>query len=194
VNLSADESKAALRHRVLTARASVGDLAAASAAVCRRLDHLPELAAARCVVGYAAFGSEVSVDPSLRRLLQAGVTVCLPWVEGDDLGISAVADLADLAPGWRGVREPPPATRRPLRPVRVDAFVVPGVAFDPSGNRLGYGGGHFDRLLARARRGAVVIGVALDEQVVARVPREPHDRPVDVVVTPTTTHRPPTQD
>lgn len=186
-----DDEKNSLRTRLLAAREAVGPLGDASDAVARRLRSLPELAAVRTVVGYAATSREVSIDAALGELISAGVVVCLPWVDGRNLGIGAVADLEqDLAPGWRGVREPRPDRRRPLRPNAVDVVIAPGVGFDRSGNRLGYGGGHFDRLLGKLRRDAVVIGVALDEQVVTSIPVEPHDRPVDVVVTPTTTIRP----
>ena len=184
------DQKNALRGRLLAARESAGDVQAASEAVCQRLTRLPELAGIRAVVGYAATAREVSVDPALGRLLAAGVTVCLPWVAGQDLGLGQVDSLDDLEPGWRGVREPAVSRRRPLRPGALDAALVPGVGFDLAGNRLGYGGGHFDRLLGRLRRGAVVVGVALDEQIVDTLPTEPHDRPVSVIVTPTRTLRP----
>ena len=180
-----------MRARLIAVREAVSDLSAASTAVCARLDRLPELAGRRAVSGFAATEREVSIDASLRRLLGDGVTVCLPWVQGPDLGMSAVADLdADVLPGYRGVREPIAERRRPLRPAAIEAAIVPGVGFDAAGNRLGYGGGHFDRFLARLPRGAVVVGVALDEQVVEAIPVEEHDRAVDVLVTPTRTLRP----
>lgn len=180
-----------LRRHLIALRDAAGDLSGASAAICARLDRLPELAGRQVVSGYAATPRELSIDASLRRLLDDGVTVCLPWVQGLELGMSAVADLAaDLAPGWKGVREPVPDRRRPLRPSALQGAVVPGLGFDPAGNRLGYGGGHFDRFLGRLSRGAVVIGIALDDQVVDAIPVEPHDRPVDVIVTPTSTLRP----
>ena len=185
------DQKSDARERLLAARRSVGDLAGASEAVCRRLTRLPELAGVRAVVGYAATAREVSIDAALDRLLAAGITVCLPWVAGHDLGLGPVDNLGeDVEPGWRGVREPAEGRRRPLRPSALDAALVPGVGFDLAGNRLGYGGGHFDRLLARLQRGAVVVGVALDEQIVAALPTESHDRPVSVIVTPTRTLRP----
>jgi 5-formyltetrahydrofolate cyclo-ligase len=103
---------------------------------------------------------------------------------GEDLAIARVRDLAaDLAPGWRGVREPRSSGRRPARVERLDAAIVPGVAFDRRGHRLGYGGGHFDRLLARLRPAAVAVGVAFDTQLVEEIPTEPWDRAVDFVVT-----------
>lgn len=183
--------KNALRSRLLAARARTDDLAAASAQVCRRLGVLPELAAAGVVAGYAATPEEVSIDQALQRLIDSNVVVCLPWVDGPLLGMSVIEDLrADLAPGWRGLREPVPSRRVPLRPSAIDVVLAPGVGFDPAGRRLGFGGGHFDRFLARLRRGAVVVGIALDEQVVDEIPTEPHDRNVDVLVTPTRTLRP----
>lgn len=143
------------------------------------------------VLGYTATAQEVSIDEVLRALLTEGVRVCLPWVNGRDLAVGSVTDLdTDLAPGYRGVREPRPDRRAPLRPDALDALLIPGVGFDERGNRLGYGGGHFDRLLGRLRRGAVTIGVALDEQIVESLPTEPHDKRVDVIVTPTRTLRP----
>lgn len=189
VNNAVDEQKQAVRQRLLAARGAVGARADAAAAVCDRLAQLPELVGVQVVAGYAAHGSEISIDDALRRLLANGVTVCLPWVQGSGLGLGAVGDLDDdLAPGWRGVREPC-LPRRPVRPQALDAVLAPGVGFDARGNRLGYGGGHFDRLLGRLRRGIPVIGVAFDEQVVTRLPVQAHDRPVDVVVTPTRTLR-----
>lgn len=189
VGEAVEQQKQVLRRRLLAARSSVGARHAAAAAICRRLAVLPELVAARVVLGYAAHGDEVSVDAALRQLLADGVTVCLPWVEGPVLGLAAISDLdADLAPGWRGLREPR-LPRHPVRPHALDAVIAPGVGFDPAGNRLGYGGGHFDRLLGRLRRGVPVIGVGLDEQVVTQLPVASHDRPVDVIVTPTRTFR-----
>lgn len=190
MNSGRNTDKERLRERLLAARDAVGPLAEASAAVTHRLATLPELAVVKTVLGYAATKREVSVDAALEALLARGTTVCLPWVDGTALGVAVVTSLSALEPGWRGVREPPAAGRRPLRPSALDALVVPGVGFDATGNRLGYGGGHFDRLLARVRRDAVVIGVALDEQVCGSIPTEAHDRRVDVLVTPTRTVRP----
>jgi 5-formyltetrahydrofolate cyclo-ligase len=180
------EAKAALRRRLLDARAALpaDARAAASARVVAQLSVLPELAGARAVLGFAAFGSEVNVDAWLRTLLGRELGVFLPFVDGSDLGIARIDDLdADVAPGWRGVREPRALGRRPARPDRVDAAVIPGVGFDRHGARLGYGGGHFDRLLARLAPGTPVVGVAFAAQVVRRLPIEPHDRPIGVLVT-----------
>ncbi len=180
--------KAALRRRLLRARAQLRPAARAAdaATACRTIADLPSVIAARAVLGYAAFGSELRVDALLEALLAGGIAVHLPWVDGDELGVARVSGLTDdLVPGWRGVREPAADRRRPVRLNTLDVVVAPGVGFDFGGRRLGYGGGHFDRLLSRLRPGAVVIGVAFDEQVVDVVPTQAHDRAMDVVVTPT---------
>jgi 5-formyltetrahydrofolate cyclo-ligase len=189
--MAPEAEKSTLREVLRGRRLTGGDLAEATAAVCGRLLRLPELAGVQLVAGYAATPSELAIDDALRALAAQGVTVCIPWVDGQRLHLAAVGDLAaDLAPGWRGLREPRPERRQPVRPARVDALIVPGVGFDRHGHRLGQGGGHFDRLLGQTRRGAAVIGVTFDECVVDEVPVQPHDRSVDVVVTPTRTLRP----
>lgn len=179
-------TKAMLRSSMLAARATlpVAKRMAASAAIRRRLTDLPELRGARAVLAYAAFGAEVDLDPWVEALLAARIGVFLPWVEGSRLEIARVSDLrADLVPGWHGVREPRAIGRRRARPDRLDAVVTPGVAFDRSGRRLGYGGGHFDRLLTAVRPDTLVIGVAFELQLVDLVPTDPHDIPVGMVVT-----------
>jgi 5-formyltetrahydrofolate cyclo-ligase len=187
------ERKAALRERLLAARAglSASWRAEASAVITAAVRGVPEVAGARTALGYAAIGSEVDLDPLLRAWLADGVAVHLPFVDGDDLGIAPVVDLdADCAPGWGGVREPDPARRVPADPQTLDVAVAPGVGFDESGYRLGYGGGHFDRLLARVPAATPTVGVAFSAQVVEELPTGPHDVPVDVLVTEEGVRRP----
>jgi 5-formyltetrahydrofolate cyclo-ligase len=155
---------------------------AAADAVTEALLALDELGEPGPLLLYAAFGDELRVDQAIDRLLRRGVTVCLPRVDGAEVDVVPISSLGDLVPGWRGVREPPPGTPA-IPPTALRAAVVPGLAFDTRGNRLGYGGGHFDRLLARLDPAAVVIGVAYDLQVVDALPAEAHDRPVQVVRT-----------
>lgn len=185
--------KAGLRSRLLAVRAGLATPYRddASAEICQLLLTLPEVAEARALLGYASFGSEADIDTALATLAARGVGVFLPWVDGETLAITRVRDLdADLAPGWRGVREPRASDRRPARPDRLHAAVVPGIAFDRRGWRLGYGGGHFDRLLAQLAPGTPKVGVAFATQIIEQVPSEPHDVRVDLVVTEEGVHRP----
>lgn len=159
---------------------------AASARIRALVMNLPEVTATRAMLAFASTGTEVDLDPLLRGQIEAGVQVLIPWVEGPVLLLAAVRDLDDeLAPGFRGVREPRPGARRAVTPERVDVALVPGVGFDRHGHRLGYGGGHFDRLLATLRPGTPLIGVAYACQVVEEIPVEGHDVAVDALVTET---------
>lgn len=182
--------KALLRDRVRRARDDLrADLhASRSRSVAKRLLTVPEVASARVVVAFHPHGSEVDVTPALHALLERGAELLLPWVEGPDLALSRVRDLGTLIPGWRGVLEPDPRARSAVTPGSADVVIVPGLAFDRRGGRLGYGGGHIDRLLA-ATAPAPVVAPALSLQVVDAVPREPHDLPVDVLVTEDAVHR-----
>jgi len=142
---------------------------------------LAEIERAAVVLAFASFGREIPTDPLLDRLLTAGKAVVLPYVDAADgaMRAAAIRSLDDLVPGYRGIREP--AERVPA--AVAEAAVVPGVAFDSRGGRLGYGGGFYDRYLEDIASGVPVIGLCYDVQVVEEVPVEDHDRLVDIVVT-----------
>jgi 5-formyltetrahydrofolate cyclo-ligase len=181
------DRKAALRTSALSARRELtrGERQQASAAVVDRLRRLPELRGTGTVLLYAALADEVDVAGLVAPLREAGVRTLFPRVRGDDLEMVAAADLLTLTLGYRGIQEPVgPA----IDPALVDAAVVPGVAFDLRGTRLGHGVGHYDRLLARLPGRCARIGVCFSCQLVPTVPREAHDQPVDVVVTERAAH------
>lgn len=184
-------SKALLRDRSARARAGLPlrSRETASRVVAERLLTVPEVQTARVIAAFHPHGSEVAIQPALAHLLDRGVELLLPWVEGQQLQLSAVVDLGALRPGWRGVLEPDPGTRRPTKAGDVEVAIVPGLAFDLDGGRLGYGGGHIDRLLARLGSHVTVVAPAFAIQLVESVPREPHDEPVDVIVTEHAVHR-----
>lgn len=180
--------KSALRTSARAARAamSVAERAAASTRIVARLERMPEMRRARTVLLYAASRAEADPAGLLPHLHVRGIRTLYPRVRDDHLELIAVDDLTSLQAGYRGIAEPAGAATGPSA---VDLAVVPGVAFDPAGGRLGQGGGHYDRLLAAIPRAALRVGVCFACQVVPRVPREPHDAPVDVVVTERVTHR-----
>lgn len=180
--------KAALRRAVRVARDELAPLervTAAGAAV-ERLRQLPELRGVRVAALYTAHGNELDVAGLADELRARGVTTGLPRVHGDELELVATTAAAALAAGYRGIREP---AGPGLHLDTVEVVVLPGTAFDPVGGRLGRGGGHYDRLLARLPATTVRIGVGFACQLVPRVPREAHDEPVDLVVTDRVVHR-----
>jgi 5-formyltetrahydrofolate cyclo-ligase len=187
--LSLHEAKRAMRGAIIAAR---DGLAAATReragrAIGERLRALPSFRAARCILATLPFRGEWDTRPVLAAALAAGKKVALPRVNDAArmLDLHTVADLAaDTMPGYRAIPEPRPERPR-LDPAAVDWVLVPGVAFDPEGKRLGYGGGYYDRLLALLRPETARVAGAFDLQVVPRVPAAPHDLAVDVVVTET---------
>jgi 5-formyltetrahydrofolate cyclo-ligase len=133
------------------------------------------------VLGFAAFGGELPTDPTMAAILAAGKRLLLPYVDGTSLLAAEVATVDDLAPGYRGIREP--IERTPLDPAVASVVLVPGVAFDGRGRRLGYGGGFYDGFLAGLPSTTRRIGLCFDLQVVDAVPAGARDEPVHAVIT-----------
>lgn len=180
--------KAALRRATRMARdqQSGPQRHLAAAAAVARLRRLPELRRAHVVALYAAHGAELDVGVLVEDLRDRGATTALPRVQDHDLALVATTAATPLEVGYRGVAEP---RGRRVDLASVEVIVVPGLAFDPVGGRLGQGGGHYDRLLASLPAGTVRIGVGYACQLVPRVPCEPHDAVVDIVVTDRAVHR-----
>ena len=182
------ERKRALRAAALAVRRQLrpAERARASVELSRRLEALPELRPVRTALLYAPAPEEPDLTPLTAALRGRGVTTLLPRVRGEHLELVATTSSHQLVSGFRGILEPP---GRAEDPRIVDAAFVPGVAFDLHGGRLGQGGGHYDRLLAELDESVVRIGVAFACQIVPAVIREPHDEPVDLVVTERAAHR-----
>jgi 5-formyltetrahydrofolate cyclo-ligase len=184
-------AKQALRGRVLAQRDDLPaeTRVADSHAISARVEALPSLALAQTVVLTLPFGSEWDTRPLAARALSAGKRVIVPRVDrvARMLRLHAVVDLdVDVVAGYLGI--PEPRESLPIvEPFAIDWVLVPGVAFDAAGRRLGYGGGFYDRLLPLIRATVPRIVGAFDVQIVDEVPAGPHDQRVDAVVSPTRT-------
>ena len=181
------DAKRAVRERTLALRDALpADVrAAATAAIAERIIALPSFAAARTVLLTLAFRSEWNTLPLVRASLGSGKTVALPRVNQDArmLVLHAIGDPdKDIAPGYMQIPEPR-LECRVIAPEAVDWVLVPGVAFDVAGRRLGYGGGYYDRLLPLLPPGATRVAGLFDLQLVARVPAAPHDLAVGTIIT-----------
>jgi 5-formyltetrahydrofolate cyclo-ligase len=190
--LSGDaDTKREMRAGARRARAalSADARAEASDAVANAALDLPEVAAARSVLAYAALPEEIDPAPLVHALRGRGARVAYPRVCGP--GVLALhwtgADDA-LAPGHAGILEPAPDSPW-ASPDDFDLVIVPGVAFDTECGRLGLGGGFYDAFLPTLPADTVAVALAFDEQMVDSVPCEEHDARVDYVVTPAATHR-----
>ena len=153
----------------------------ASLALCRALDALPELCGAKTVFGYAAVGSECDLGALYEALARRGAVLAFP-AAGPDGQMEAFVPGGALVPGRFGIPAPDPACSRRLPPEEIDAVLVPCAAFDGDGNRLGRGGGYYDRYLARCPQAAAIL-TAFEAQRLPRVPREAHDLRFSLLVT-----------
>ncbi len=175
------DDKATIRKRMRMVREMVDDHLLRSVQLWAALAALPEFQRAATVMAFKGFGSEPDTDPLFARLAAEGKRLLLPRI--DDGAIVVCDGNGPMARSRIGVDEP----QGPALPVdQVEFVVVPGLAFTPDGYRLGYGGGFYDRTLARlrAKQPVVAIGLAYDEQKVDEVPVEAYDQRLDWVLTP----------
>jgi 5-formyltetrahydrofolate cyclo-ligase len=151
-----------------------------------RLLALPELARAATVAGFSALPEELDPAAALAALRRRGALVALPRVTSASprLRFHRAPEAADLLPGPFGILEPD-AREPEIAAEALDVILVPGIAFDAQGRRLGFGGGYYDELAGAVRRGgrALLIGVGFDFQLVERCPSGETDAILDGVVT-----------
>jgi 5-formyltetrahydrofolate cyclo-ligase len=177
------QAKRELRKQILAERDAMppSERAAKSEAIAERLLGTSEAIEARTVLAFWSFGTEVDTTPLLERLVAEGTTVALPRIEQGELVPMLYTPGEPMAETSFGAMEP--ASGRILHPDELELVVVPGVAFDRAGGRVGYGAGYYDRLLAHTGSDASNVAIAFALQVVDEVPRGRFDRPVEAVVT-----------
>src|SRR5919198_3128198 len=136
-----------------------------------------EFKSAKVVGAYYAFGSEVKTDMIIERARALGKKVALPSVEGENLAFYELSSGKYLVNGRFGIMEP-----LPYGPVdRIDMFIVPGIAFDKKGYRVGYGKGYYDKFLVK--RKVFSIGLGYSFQLIERLPTVEHDKKLDAIAT-----------
>lgn len=189
------------------------DRLAGAAQIFRNLERFPKFTDAQTIAVYLDFGFEAPIRPFLPRLFErAGRVVAIPrcvgrelefyrldaprflaadsesddgdFLDRDAFSPERVFRLTDLTSGAFGIWEPLPNPTRLVAPDAFDLVLVPGLAFDLDGGRLGRGAGFYDRFLATLPKTTRLIGVALDEQIVEKTPRDAFDLPVDALATP----------
>ena len=181
--------KRSVRSRLLDVRAqrSVAERAAAGRALCRVALAVPEIDSARQVCCYVAIGAEPDTGPLMEALRNRGIRVLLPVLLPDgDLNWAVYQDENALRPGPRGTRSPSGPALGIDAISSANAVLVPGVAVDRSGVRLGRGGGSYDRALARVAGSArpFTAIVLYADEIVEELPHEVHDQRVDAAITP----------
>jgi 5-formyltetrahydrofolate cyclo-ligase len=180
--------KRTLRQSIIAGRAALPeelhqDL---SRKITARLLQLEAYHSVHTVMGYMHFGAEFISEPWLRQVLSDGKQLLLPRVNQSSrqLEVYRVEDLdAQLEPGAYGIREPLPEHCVPAELNELEFMLLPGVAFARNGARLGYGGGFYDKLLAKLTHRPVLVGAAFALQLVDGIPMEPTDQRIDWLVT-----------
>ncbi|WP_224985147.1 5-formyltetrahydrofolate cyclo-ligase [Geomonas agri] len=155
-------------------------VASLSLALQQRFLDLSEYQAAKSLVLYAPIHHEVDTTAVAVAALAAGKKLLYPAVVGNDLQFCQVEALAELVPGRYGIPEP---QGEGYDPAQADLIVVPGVAFDLCGRRIGYGKGYYDRSLHRLEGSGKLVAFCYDFQLLQEIAGEPHDVTMDLIVT-----------
>ena len=182
------EEKKALRKDVLSRCELLPheDVAAFSGSISEKLFALPEYQAAKTIMFFVNFNKEVVTLDMIPHSFSHGKRVIVPKTVQKErrMILSEIFDVKeDLAPGLWGILEPKKDKLRPVDAKEIDFVVVPGVAFDEQGNRLGYGGGFYDRFFNDLREGVPLVAVTYELQMVPQVPVAEWDRQVDIIIT-----------
>ena len=136
---------------------------------------------ARCLALYSAIHNEVSTDEIVGQALDSGKCLVFPRVSGEDLEFVLIESPSELVSGAFGVKEPKSCNLVPVE--KVDLIVVPGVAFDQRGHRLGYGRGYYDRALAKCQSHCMKVGFAYDFQLLTTLPAAKYDQALSALMT-----------
>ncbi|MBM7866143.1 5-formyltetrahydrofolate cyclo-ligase [Heliobacterium gestii] len=178
--------KQSLRQSALQGRSALTseEIEGKSRFIVDRLLAMPAYAAASTVMIYVDFRQEVLTGEILSQSLRLGKTVAVPICQPATRHL--IAGRIDRYPddlrrGTWGIMEP--VSMKPVPPAAIDLVVIPGVAFDRLGNRLGYGAGYYDRFLPSLRADAQKIALAFDLQIVKEIHPDDHDIPMDQIIT-----------
>jgi 5-formyltetrahydrofolate cyclo-ligase len=179
-----DDLKATLRREALARRDALSvDVRAAAAQAIAARPFPVAVPPGAIVSGFMPMKSEINPLPLMRKLADAGAGLALPTVagKGKPLTMRAYTFGESLASGVWGIREPGPGARQ----VDPDILLVPLLAFDRRGHRIGYGAGYYDMTIAglRARKTVLAVGIAFATQEIAQVPITPRDARLDLVLT-----------
>jgi len=185
MELSVEKLKTVFRDNLKKQRAEVTPEAAQDAAqsLWYQLKSDPQFQKAKRIGAFSSVGSEISTLPMLEGILSSGKELYLPRTEKGQqlLQFHPVTDLSTLKPGLFNIPEPPAKTA--IAPSHIDLLLVPGLAFDNRGHRLGYGNGYYDRFMKIISPDCFTLGISYSFQIIDKTPNSDHDIPVHAVLT-----------
>lgn len=170
--------KKELRKQLITKRKSMHneEFERKSLNICNKLLNSSQYLKSKVIYCYYSVNKEVDLLPFIKQALDDKKIIAFPKVKGKDMLFYTIRHLEELEPGYFNIPEPPETTPAP----KGDLIIVPGVAFSKKGERLGYGGGFYDRFLDG--NSIYTIGVAFDYQIMDSLPTEEHDKQLDEII------------
>ncbi len=183
------QRKTVIREQAHAARNQLANKDELSQGICQSFMALPEYGAARTVMFYVDVRSEVRTRHSLPEALQSGKRIVVPYCVNNELELFLLTSMDELAIGMYKILEPRPDLRelpeKKIQPKDLDLIMVPGVAFDKTGARMGHGFGYYDKLLQHARPEAPLVALAFECQLFPEIPTQAHDIFMDKIITET---------
>lgn len=182
------EKKASLRKTLRAKRRALGaeEIELASRTVCEKLVRLDEFKSAELILAYMPSKNELDVSYAVAEAISSGKRVAFPLcIENGGLRLLVPEDENAFTVGSYGILEPDPLKSAEVAPTELDLIIVPAVAFNSGCQRLGQGGGYYDRLLKKTR--GFTVGVGYDFQLAEELPTEVHDIALDAVLLPSKT-------
>ena len=173
--------KKILRRKIRTLKHQMTEqeIESASCDLCRQFLESDQYRSAKTIYGYLPYNQEVRVIPMLEQAMRDGKKVAVPKVYGDDMKFIYMTDLTQVSKGYAGI--PEPVADGPVAKDPEALVLMPGLAFTKEGNRMGYGGGFYDKFLAREPKHPTV-ALCYAFQIVESIPTEEFDIPVDCVL------------
>jgi 5-formyltetrahydrofolate cyclo-ligase len=185
--------KTLLRKRLLSVRSQLSEQVRAekSGKIVQQLISSSFYQDAKCIFSFVPFGHEVNIRLLLEYSIQAGKIVAIPktFTERREMELYRFHNWHELTEGPYGILEPNEQCTEKVEKEEIDLIIMPGVGFDRSGGRLGYGGGYYDRFLDGLKPIPLLVGVCFEEQMTDQMTMEEHDYRVHVVVTDQMTNR-----
>ncbi|QEK11485.1 5-formyltetrahydrofolate cyclo-ligase [Crassaminicella thermophila] len=182
--------KKIIREEILKKRKALSsnEITRKSDKIFHKLKTFPSYQNAENVMVYLDFRNEVKTNKIIDDLLEENKNVLIPISipKTREMILSQLLDpKKELVKGTYGILEPKKEYIRKVNPEIVDLIIVPGVAFDPRGYRIGYGGGYYDRFLDKISKNVLSIALAFDLQIIDNIPNDSFDKPVDYIITET---------
>lgn len=186
--LELQEQKKVIREQAHANRKEQAEKDELSRIICEKFVALPEYAAAKTVMFYVDVRTEVRTRHYLPQALTHGKEIIVPWCnDAGELELFRLKSMDDLSIGMYKILEPKvelrPLPERQVAVAELDLIMVPGVAFDRDGARMGHGKGYYDKLLQHARRDTALVALAFECQMFPLIPMQPHDIFMDKIIT-----------